>query len=499
MLTTRAARPSARSGWPTSSQTDERSHCTRFGCAITDLCRHRHRREPHLGGEGARKSRIHCHVPHMGAENISAAVRAGALQVAIDFGAVLPDRMSCGYKRAFALSLSQGNGRGSNFVWGCAAAGRNRWDSGPGPGADQPGIVTVPLVEDAPGHQLAGDEPAGRLANADERVVTVPEHGIDRGHRMDAVAGQQVPLRADRPVFRHPALKDSLHRERTLVHHLVDPERPPHRDVFAIAVDGFESRVQIEIHARLGEQAPGPDVERLRQPTDRVQRHRVVARIRTLPDGPDERRPGVRVLQQLRLRLRAEDHHVIEFIAFRRARGHHEREAEERDDSPLGPSVHRCLHDIRSSGRCIALIMPPRPRAVPRGADRRKRLCGADGLLRVSRLNRRLWDDESRSRRTREHRPPFSAVRTTEIFGSRIVTLPSPIVITSLVGFHRNDKNSADPILVGIFSGPGDRACFLSEFPECPVCFDSVKVYPRSVRSAGIPQFLVIHEIRHRR
>ena len=62
----------------------------------------------------------------------------------------------------------------------------------------------------------------------------------------------------------------------------------------------------------------------------------------------------------------------------------------------------------------------------------------------------------------------------------------------------RLEENSADPILVGILSGPGDRACFLSEFPESPVCFDSVMMYPRSVRLVGIHQFLVILEIRHR-
>jgi hypothetical protein len=60
-----------------------------------------------------------------------------------------------------------------------------------------------------------------------------------------------------------------------------------------------------------------------------------------------------------------------------------------------------------------------------------------------------------------------------------------------------HQENSADPTLVGILSGPGDRACFLSEFPESPVCFDSVMVCPRSVRLAGIHQFLVILEIRH--
>ena len=30
------------------------------------------------------------------------------------------------------------------------------------------------------------------------------------------------------------------------------------------------------------------------------------------------------------------------------------------------------------------------------------------------------------------------------------------------------------------------HTAFLSEFPESPVCFDSVMVYPRSVRLAGI-------------
>ena len=65
-------------------------------------------------------------------------------------------------------------------------------------------------------------------------------------------------------------------------------------------------------------------------------------------------------------------------------------------------------------------------------------------------------------------------------------------------GASELEENSADPILVGILSGPGDRACFLSEFPESPVCFDSVMMYPRSVRLVGIHQFLVILEIRHR-
>ena len=71
-------------------------------------------------------------------------------------------------------------------------------------------MVALPLVEDAPGHHLAGDKPAGRLADADQGVMTAPEDRIDRGHGMDAVADQQVPRRADRPVFRQPAVKDSL-------------------------------------------------------------------------------------------------------------------------------------------------------------------------------------------------------------------------------------------------------------------------------------------------
>ena len=45
---------------------------------------------------------------------------------------------------------------------------------------------------------------------------------------------------------------------------------------------------------------------------------------------------------------------------------------------------------------------------------------------------------------------------------------------------------------VRTLSGPGDRACFLPEFPESPVSFDSVMVCQRSVRLAGIHQFLVI-------
>src|SRR5262245_45727244 len=36
---------------------------------------------------------------------------------------------------------------------------------------DQPGIVGLPLVEDAPGHHLTGDVPAGRLADPDEWIM----------------------------------------------------------------------------------------------------------------------------------------------------------------------------------------------------------------------------------------------------------------------------------------------------------------------------------------
>jgi hypothetical protein len=62
----------------------------------------------------------------------------------------------------------------------------------------------------------------------------------------------------------------SLHPKRTLVDRLLDPEWPPHCDVFAISGDGYQSPVQVEVDAVLREQAPGPDVERLRQPTDGV-------------------------------------------------------------------------------------------------------------------------------------------------------------------------------------------------------------------------------------
>ena len=52
---------------------------------------------------------------------------------------------------------------------------------------------------------------------------------------------------------------------------------------------------------------------------------------------------------------------IIEFIAFRLARGHRESKAEERDDNRPNPLPHRCPPDIRSSRRRIALIMPPHP------------------------------------------------------------------------------------------------------------------------------------------
>src|SRR5262245_41505729 len=62
---------------------------------------------------------------------------------------------------------------------------------------DEPRIVALPLVVDASGHHLASNVSACRLADADQRVVTAPEDRIDRGHRVDAVADQQVPRSAD--------------------------------------------------------------------------------------------------------------------------------------------------------------------------------------------------------------------------------------------------------------------------------------------------------------
>src|SRR5262249_45372962 len=104
-----------------------------------------------------------------------------------------------------------------------------RWDEDDGiaieaEAGDEPGVVALPLVEDAARHHLAGDVAAGRIADADQGVMTAPEDGIDRGDRMDTVADQQVPRRADRPVFRGPAVEDFRHPERTLVDHRMDAE-----------------------------------------------------------------------------------------------------------------------------------------------------------------------------------------------------------------------------------------------------------------------------------
>src|SRR5271155_220695 len=123
--------------------------------------------------------------------------------------------------------------------------------------ADQPGVVALPLVKNASGHDLPRDVPAGWLAYADERVVIAPEDRIDRGNRMYAVGNQQIPGRADRSIPRRPALEDTLDRERSFINHLVNPERPPHRDVFTIAIDCFERRVEVKVYARLGNRGPG--------------------------------------------------------------------------------------------------------------------------------------------------------------------------------------------------------------------------------------------------
>src|SRR5262249_35099198 len=119
-------------------------------------------------------------------------------------------------------------------------------------------MVALPLIVHAAHHDLAGDESAGRLADADQWVRPPPEDRINRGNRVDTVADEQVALRADRAVFGRPAFQDALDPERPLVARLVDPERSPHRDVFAIAVDGFKRLVQTQIDAGLGKDAPGP-------------------------------------------------------------------------------------------------------------------------------------------------------------------------------------------------------------------------------------------------
>ncbi len=75
------------------------------------------------------------------------------------------------------IGLSPGNGRGSNCVWESAAGDELDWMAVEAQARDQPRVVALPLVEHAPGHHLAGDEPAGRLADADQRVVAAPKMG----------------------------------------------------------------------------------------------------------------------------------------------------------------------------------------------------------------------------------------------------------------------------------------------------------------------------------
>ncbi len=186
--------------------------------------------------------------------------------------------------------------------------------------------------------------------------MSAAEYGVNRGHGVNAVADQQVSRRADRPVFGLSAIEDLLDPERTLVGSLLDPEGPPHRDVLAIPVDGVERPVQVQVHAGLREQGPGADIERLGQPTDGVDVEGVVVRIRTFSYGTDEGCPGVGVLEQFRLRLRSEDHDVIEFVSPRLVRDHGEGKAKE--------------HRDRGSNSCGHAPRPLRQQVPPRGSLR---------------------------------------------------------------------------------------------------------------------------------
>jgi hypothetical protein len=92
-------------------------------------------------------------VPRIGAENIRRLLFApDRSPVARDLGAVLPDRISCGFNSpSHSASVRATAEEAASF------GDLLRWDEIDGiavqsQARDQPGNVTVPLVEDAPDH-----------------------------------------------------------------------------------------------------------------------------------------------------------------------------------------------------------------------------------------------------------------------------------------------------------------------------------------------------------
>src|SRR5206468_856165 len=93
---------------------------------------------------------------------------------------------------------------------------------------DEPCVVVLILVIEAPRHDLPGKEPAGGLADADQRIVSPAEDWVYGGDRVDAVGDQEISLRADRPVLDLTAVDDLVDVERPFIDLRTDDERSPH-------------------------------------------------------------------------------------------------------------------------------------------------------------------------------------------------------------------------------------------------------------------------------
>src|SRR5262249_31630296 len=152
----------------------------------------------------------------------------------------------------------------------------------------------------------------------------------DRSDRVDAVADQEVPRRADRTVLRLSAVEDRLDSQGTLVNFSRVFEWSPHGHVLAVLGDGLERGVEVEIHSLLWKYRKGPHIERRRKPANRVLINLITVRVVAFADDPDKGCPGVRVPQSFGARLRAENQRVVTFAC----RGRPRREREDGRDRP---------------------------------------------------------------------------------------------------------------------------------------------------------------------
>jgi pimeloyl-ACP methyl ester carboxylesterase len=235
---------------------------------------------------------------------------------------------------------------------------------------DQPGIVVGRLVEGTPDHELPREEAAGRIADAYQRVVPAAEIRIDGRDGVDAVADEQVPRRADRPILRRAAGDDLEDPERPVIDLFLGEEGPPHRDVLAVGADDVERLVQVKVHARLGPRSPDVELQRPGQPTDRVDLDRIIPRVRPLADGPDERCPGVGISKEFRARLGPENQHVVQLPAPGSPPCRREHEAEKSDNVYADPSAHRPASLSHKAVPQIAPILVPDPLAPATGSAR---------------------------------------------------------------------------------------------------------------------------------